>query len=93
MLGGVANLNTLAGLACFGFAFLLYSLLLQRLLNLAQTILALQYVCVIVALNEPISAVGGWAWLLSSWALESFRLRCEFFGEPLADQKRRNDQT
>ena len=57
MLGGVANLKTLADLAGFGFAFLLYSLLLQLLLNLAQTILTLQYVCVIVALNEPISAV------------------------------------
>ena len=56
MLGGVANLNTLAGLACFGFAFLLYSLLLQYL-NLAQTILTLQYVCVIVALNEPNSTM------------------------------------
>jgi len=50
MRGGVANLNTLPGLACFGFAFLLYSLVLQRLaLNLAQAILTLQYVCVIVA--------------------------------------------
>ena len=25
---------------------------------------------------------GGWAWLLSSWALESFRLRFEFLGNP-----------
>jgi len=48
MRGGVANLNTLPGLACFGFAFLLYSPLLQYL-NLAQTIRTLQYVCVIVA--------------------------------------------
>jgi len=84
MLGGVANLNTLAGLACFGFAFLLYLLLLQRLLNLAQTILALQYVCVIVAaavfLNEPISAVRWMGMLSSSGALESFRLRFEFSG-------------
>ena len=54
------HLNTLPGLACFGFAFLLYSPLLQYL-NLAQTILTVQYVCVIVAaavfLNEPISAM------------------------------------
>jgi multidrug transporter EmrE-like cation transporter len=62
MLGGVVNLKTLAGLACFGFAFLLYSLVLQRLaLNVAQAILTLQYVCVIVAaavfLNEPISSM------------------------------------
>jgi drug/metabolite transporter (DMT)-like permease len=85
MLGGVANLKTLADLAGFGFAFLLYSLLLQRLaLNLAQTILTLPYVCVIVAaavfLNEPISAVRWMGMLLSSAALESFRLRFEFSG-------------
>src|ERR1700688_4126555 len=51
MLGNVAKLKALAGLACFGFAFLLYSLVLQCLaLSLAQAIL-MQYICMIV---------GGW---------------------------------
>jgi multidrug transporter EmrE-like cation transporter len=61
MFGNVAKLKALAGLACFGFAFLLYSLVLQCLaLSLAQAIL-MQYICVIVAaavfLNEPISSM------------------------------------
>jgi drug/metabolite transporter (DMT)-like permease len=93
MLAGVANLKTLADLACVGFAFLLYSLVMHRL---AQAILTLQSVCVIIAaavlLNEPISDMR-WTGMAIIIAGEPLRLRFEFFGVTLADQRRRSDRT